>query len=163
MPAEWRGDLLVTPGDFVDHNTVEMFIRWLVASQSVRKVTFDQFAAAQSMASRLNEDLGSPDDPIAAILHKSAANVTNPAKELEARVRAKDPSKHIGHDGNPVMTWMISNAVVTRHVNGTIIPKKESSESANKIDGVDALINALAPIVMVEPEPAAATLEYTGL
>src|SRR3546814_17794651 len=89
------------------------------------------------MASRLNEDLGTPDDPLASILHKAAANVTNPAKELEARVRAKDPSKHIGHDGNPVLTWMVSNAVVTRHVNGTIIPKKESPESPNKIDGVE--------------------------
>lgn len=163
LPPEWRGDLLITPGDFVDHNTVEMFIRWMVATQSVRKITFDQFAAAQQMASRLNEDLGSPDDPIAAVLHKSAANVTNPAKELEARVRAKDPAKHIGHDGNPVMTWMVSNAVVTRHVNGTIIPKKESPESANKIDGVDAMINAIAPIVMVEPDTGPGTHEYTGL
>lgn len=163
LPPAWRGDLLTTPGDFVDHNTVEMFIRWLTATQSMRKITFDQFAAAQSMASRLNEDLGTPDDPLAAILHKSAANVTNPAKELEARVRAKDPSKHIGHDGNPVMTWMVSNAVVTRHVNGTIIPKKESAESANKIDGVDALINAIAPIVTVEPENGSGTLDYTGI
>lgn len=163
LPPEWRGDLLITPGDFVDHNTVEMFIRWMVATQSVRKITFDQFAAAQQMASRLNEDLGSPDDPLAAVLHKSAANVTNPAKELEARVRAKDPAKHIGHDGNPVMTWMVSNAVVTRHVNGTIIPKKESPESANKIDGVDAMINAIAPIVMVEPDTGPGTHEYTGL
>lgn len=163
LPPEWQGDLLTTPGDFVDHNTVEMFIRWLVATQSIRKITFDQFAAAQQMASRLNEDLGSPDDPIAAVLHKSAANVTNPAKELEARVRAKDPAKHIGHDGNPVMTWMVSNAVVTRHVNGTIIPKKESPESANKIDGVDAMVNAIAPIVMVDPDAGPGTLEYTGL
>ena len=163
LPPEWQGDLLTTPGDFVDHNTVEMFIRWLAATQSVRKITFDQFAAAQAMASRLNEDLGSPDDPIAAILHKSAANVTNPAKELEARVRAKNPAKHIGHDGNPVMDWMVSNAVVTRHVNGTIIPKKESPNSANKIDGVDAMINAIAPLVVVEPDAGPATLEYTGL
>lgn len=163
LPAEWRGDLLTTPGDFVDHNTVEMFVRWLIATQSVRKVTFDQFAAAQAMASRLNEDLGTPDEPIAAVLHKSAANVTNPAKELEARVRAKDPAKHLGHDGNPVLTWMVSNAVVTRHVNGTIIPKKESPESANKIDGVDAVINAIAPIVIVEPETGPAPLDYTGL
>lgn len=163
LPPEWQGDLLTTPGDFVDHNTVEMFVRWLVATQSVRKITFDQFAAAQLMASRLNEDLGSPDEPIAAVLHKSAANVTNPAKELEARVRAKDPAKHIGHDGNPVMTWMVSNAVVTRHVNGTIIPKKESADSANKIDGVDAMINAIAPIVMVEPDTGPGTHKYTGL
>lgn len=163
LPVEWQGDLLTTPGDFVDHNTVEMFIRWLVATRSVRKITFDQFAAAQQMASRLNADLGTPDEPIAAVLHKSAANVTNPAKDLEARVKAKDPSKHIGHDGNPVMAWMVSNAVVTRHVNGTIIPKKESPESQNKIDGVDALVNGIAPFVMVEPDTGPTTLEYTGI
>lgn len=163
LPPEWSGDLLVTPGDFVDHNLIEMFIRWLVAKQSVRSVTFDQFAAAQQMASRLNEDLGTPDAPLANILHKSAANVTDPAKELEARIKAKDPTKHLGHDGNPVMTWMVSNAVVTRHVNGTIIPKKESAHSANKIDGVDALINAIAPLVSVEKDAGPAPLDYTGI
>ncbi|NJM51069.1 MAG: hypothetical protein HC843_09500 [Sphingomonadales bacterium] len=140
-----------------------MFIRWLVAKQSIRSVTFDQFAAAQQMASRLNEDLGTPDAPLANILHKSAANVTDPAKELEARIKAKDPTKHLGHDGNPVMTWMVSNAVVTRHVNGTIIPKKESAHSANKIDGVDALINAIAPLVSVEKNDGPPPLDYTGL
>lgn len=163
LPREWRGDLLTTPGDFVDHNTVEMFIRWLVATQSVRKITFDQFAAAQQMASRLNEDLGSPDDPIAAILHKSAKAVTDPAKELEARIRAKVPSKYIGHDGNPVLTWMISNAVVTRHVNGTIIPKKETPDSANKIDGVDAMINGIAPLVAVEETAGPSVYEERGV
>lgn len=146
LPPAWRGHLLVTPGDFVDHNRVEEFIRWIIATQSVRKVTFDQFAAAQQMASRLNEDLGGGDGELAMVLHKSAPNVTDPAKELEARVKAGP--HQIGHDNNPVMTWMISNAVVTRHVNGTIIPKKESATSANKIDGVDALINAIAPLVI---------------
>lgn len=163
LPPAWRAPLLVTPGDFVDHNTVEQLVRWFVATQSVRKIIFDQFAAAQSMASRLNEDLGTPDDPIAAVLHKSAANVTNPAKELEARVRAKDPSKHLAHDGNPVLSWMISNAVVTRHVNGTIIPKKESTDSQNKIDGVDAMINGIAHFVAVEAEAGPAAVEFTGL
>jgi phage terminase large subunit-like protein len=146
LPAAWLPDLLVTPGDFVDHNSVEMFIRWLIATQSVRKVTFDQFAAAQQMASRLNADLANGGDDLAVQLHKSAPNVTDPAKDLEARVRAGPHM--IGHDGNPVMTWMVSNAVVTRHVNGTLIPKKETADSPNKIDGVDAMINAIAPLVL---------------
>src|SRR3546814_13569883 len=113
------------------------------------------------MASRLNEDLGTPDDPLASILHKAAANVTNPAKELEARVRAKDPSKQIGHDGNPVLTWLVPNAVVTRHVNGTIIPKKTSQESPNKIDGVAGMITGMATPVAVE-EGGTGGVEYTG-
>lgn len=157
LPPAWRGDLLVTPGDFVDHNAVEMFIRWLVATQSVRKVTFDQFAAAQAMASRLNEDLAGGDEALAAVLHKSAPNVTDPARELEARVRAG--AHQIGHDGNPVMTWMVSNAVVTRHVNQTLIPKKESADSPNKIDGVDAMINAIAPLVMHQEDEGEPGLE----
>lgn len=146
LPPEWSADLLVTPGDFVDHNQVEHLIRWLVATQSVRKITFDQFAAAQQMAARLNDDLGSGNDDLAVVLHKSAPNVTDPAKDLEARVKAGP--HQIGHDGNPVLTWMVSNAVVTRHVNGTLIPKKETAESPNKIDGVDAMINAIAPLVL---------------
>src|SRR3546814_19577730 len=113
------------------------------------------------MASRLNEDLGTPDDPLASILHKAAANVTNPAKELDARVRAKDPSKHIGHEGNPVLPWMVSNAVVTRHVTGTIIPKKESPERPNKIDGGGGMINGMAPLVEVEARESRG-VEYTS-
>lgn len=151
LPPAWRTDLLVTPGDFVDHNIVEQFIRWLEATQSVRKITFDQFAAAQQMASRLNADLAGGDEALAVVLHKSAPNVTDPAKELEARVKAGP--HQIGHDGNPVMTWMVSNAVVTRHVNQTLIPKKESADSPNKIDGVDAMINAIAPLVLEAAKP----------
>lgn len=161
LPDAWRGSLLTTPGDFVDHNTVEQFIRWLVATLSVRKVTFDQFAAAQAMASRLNEDLGTEESSLAAVLHKSAPNVTDPAKELEARLKAGP--HQLGHDGNPVLTWMVSNAVVTRHVNGTIIPKKETAESPNKIDGVDAIINGIAPLVLGKPGPSSSIYEDRGM
>lgn len=160
LPPQWQPHLLVTPGDFVDHNQVEQFIRWLVATQSVRKITFDQFAAAQQMASRLNADLASGDEDLAVILHKSAPNVTDPAKDLEARVKAGP--HQIGHDGNPVMTWMVSNAVVTRHVNGTLIPKKETADSQNKIDGVDAMINGIAPLVL-QTEVAPSVLESRGV
>jgi phage terminase large subunit-like protein len=154
LPAAWSKPLIVTPGDFVDHIVVEELVRWIIATQAVRKIVFDQFAAAQTMASRLNADFASASEPLAVVLHKSAANVTNPAKELEARVKAKKPSLHLVHDDNPVMNWNVGNAVVTRHVNGTIIPKKETPNSANKIDGVDAMINALAHFVAVDaPEP----------
>jgi phage terminase large subunit-like protein len=147
-PAPYRtwqkaGHLILTPGDWVDHNEVEKQIRDWIARFSIRKIVFDQFAAAQQMAVRLNEDLASPDRPLAEILHKSAAKVADPAKELEARVKA-GPSR-LRHDGNPVMTWMASNTVVSRRIDGTILPKKETEMSANKIDGIDALVNAIKP------------------
>jgi phage terminase large subunit-like protein len=147
------GHLDLTPGDFVDHNVVEAQVRDWLDTLSARRVTFDQFAAAQAMASRLNEDFSGPDGaPIAAILHKKAANVTDAAKELEARVKAGP--ERLRHDGNPVLAWMASNVVVSRRIDGTILPKKESEMSPNKIDGIDAAVNALAPAVIpavIEP------------
>ncbi|MHB8285268.1 MAG: terminase large subunit [Caulobacteraceae bacterium] len=136
--------LQLTPGDWVDHNAIEAVIRGWDARYAIQRGTFDQFAAAQAMASRLNEDRG---EATFEILHKKASAVTNPAKELEARVKAGP--RRLLHDGNPVMNWMASNVVVERRVDETIIPKKESKMSPNKIDGIDALVNAIAPAVSV--------------
>lgn len=150
-PAPYRtwadqGHLHLTPGDWVDHNVVEaQAVEWL-ESYGVRKVTFDQFAAAQAMASRINENHG--DGDLAGILHKKASAVTDAAKELEARVKS-GPSR-LRHDGNPVMNWMASNVVVSRRRDETLLPIKESQMSPNKIDGIDALINAIQPAV--EPQ-----------
>ena len=44
------------------------------------------------------------------------------------------------------MTWMAGNAVVDRRTDGAILPKKEKPMSPNKIDGIDATVNALAPM-----------------
>lgn len=141
-----EGHLQLTPGDWVDHNAVEDVIRAWLDRFSIRMITFDQFAAAQAMASRLNEDYGSQDKPIAQVLHKKASNVTDPAKELEMRV--KSGVSRLRHDGNPVMNWMASNVVVARRRDETLLPIKESQMSPNKIDGIDALINAIQPAVL---------------
>ena len=143
--ATWvkQGHLHLTPGDWVDHNEVEAQVRAWCSRYAVRRATFDQFAAAQGMASRLNEDLGTPDDPLAVVLHKKASAVTDPAKDLEARVKS-GPLRFV-HDGNPVMNWMASNVTVARRRDETLLPVKESPMSANKIDGIDALINAIHP------------------
>jgi len=145
---QWRDErkLWITPGDWIDHNKVERLIRRLkTALPGMKRCTFDQFAAAQAMAVRLNEDLSDGDEPFAVVLPKNARNVTDPAKDLEARHKV-GPSM-LMHDGNPVMTWMAGNAVVTRAINGTILPKKPSTDSKAKIDGIDAAVNAIAPIM----------------
>lgn len=150
-----QGWLHLTPGDWVDHGEIEDQIRAWLERYGVRRVTFDQFAAAQGMASKLNEDHGTPDDPLAVVLHKKAAAVTDPAKDLEARVKA-GPHK-FQHDDNPVMNWMASNVTVSRRRDETLLPIKESPMSKNKIDGIDALINAIQPCC-VPAEDSATTV-----
>jgi len=149
----WRdqGHLILTPGDWIDHDEIERQIEtWLASGLQIRRCTFDQFAAAQAMASRLNDKHGDGSSVFAEVLWKKASNVTDPAKELEARVKS-GPSR-LRHDGNPVMTWMASNVVVSRRRDETILPIKEKEMSPNKIDGIDALINAIAPAVSMRAE-----------
>jgi len=141
-----QGALTATEGDFIDHRVIEVLIRDLKAALAVRKATFDQWNSGLAMASRLNEEFDDGGEPFAVQMAKNARNVTDPAKALEARVKA-GPSR-LRHDGNPVLTWMIGNAVVDRRVDGSILPKKETPNSPNKIDGVDAMINATAPMLL---------------
>lgn len=156
---QWRasGHLHVTPGDWVDHNHIERVIRRLKSVLNVRSCVFDQFAAAQAMASRLNADFGDGDEPFAVVLPKNARNVTDAAKELEAR--HKVGAAMLVHDGNPVMTWMAGNAVVQRRVDGTILPKKPDTDSKAKIDGVDAMINSIFPMLTAAPAGAGGSLD----
>ncbi len=140
------GHLTPTPGDFIDHNVIEAQIRLIKAQLAARKATFDQWNSGLAMAARLNEDFGEPDNPFGVQMAKNARNYTDPAKAVEARVKA-GPGR-LRHDGNPVMAWMVGNAVADRRTDGSILPKKETANSANKIDGVDAMLNAVAPMLL---------------
>lgn len=147
---QWVKDdaLTATPGDFIDHRMIEDRIRDLKKRLTVKRATFDQWNSALAMASRLNEDFDDGGEAFASQLAKNARNATDPARAIEARVKAG--AARLRHDANPVMTWMIGNAVVRRGVDGSILPKKDGPSSPNKIDGVDALINATAPMLLPE-------------
>lgn len=58
-------------------------------------------------------------------------------------------TQQIEHDGNPVQTWCVGNVVVDRDPNGNIKPNK--AKSSEKIDGVAAVVDALAGYQM-QPE-----------
>ena len=68
---------------------------------------------------------------------QKTANLSEPMKWVEALL--KDGRLH--HDGNPVLTWMISNVVAKPDANDNVFPRKDTPEK--KIDGAVALIMAL--------------------
>lgn len=154
---QWHkeGRLVLTPGDFIDHRVIKRRIRRLKQVLNVRKTVGDSFGGWQTMAADLNDEF---DDGtgFAVIMAKNANNCSDPAKDLEARVKAG--AHQLRHDGNPVMTWMAGNAVITKAVNGSILPKKETQMSPNKIDGIDAAVNAIAPMQLPPPEDEAEAL-----
>lgn len=155
---KWRAQrkLIVTPGDMIDQRIVKRKIERIFKALGARRITFDQWGS-QLIASALNESLSSEDEPVAFIMTKNATNVTPAAKEIEARVKAKGDL--LVHDDNPIMNWMIGNAVVDRRVNGSLLPKKAKKGSKQKIDGVDSMINAVAAILVAQPADVPFTYE----
>lgn len=83
-------------------------------------------------------------------LRPTVLNFSPAMKELEELVAG---GKFV-HNGDPVLGWMISNVVCHRDAKDNIYPRKDSA--GKKIDGAVALIMALARMVALPPEPAAA-------
>jgi len=129
-----QGFITTTPGDFIDHGVIEEEIRSLCERFQVEKIRIEHYGSASIAANLVGDGL-----PVE-IVAKKAATYSEPAKLLESLVEIGK----FRFDGNPVLTWMASNCVVSRRVDGSILPKKEHQDSPKKIDGIDALVMALA-------------------
>lgn len=138
------GILTMTEGDLIDLDVIETDIRRWCQQFDVNSIVFDQFGA-QSLAGTLAAD-GLP----ATTEAKNARTFTPPARELESRLKVGK----FRHDGNSCLKWMASNCVVTRRIDDTILPKKESAESPNKIDGMDALLLGIGALLRTPAAPA---------
>jgi phage terminase large subunit-like protein len=145
------GLLTLTEGNMIDLNHIEADVRAWCKSFDVQALRFDQFGSSH-IVSALERD-GFP----AAILDKNRKSMTPPARELETRVK----HGRFKHDGNSCLKWMASNTVVTRGIDDSILPKKEHADSPNKIDGIDAILQAMsAMIIPAEPEKSYQILVY---
>jgi phage terminase large subunit-like protein len=137
----WRraGHITVTPGEVTDYDVIEDDLRTDMAGLDVQQIGFDPWQATQLAGHMLEE--GAP----MVELRQTVQNMSEPMKQLEALVlRGK-----LRHDGNPAMTWMMSNVVCHRDVKDNIYPRKERAE--NKIDGPVAAIMSLGRAMAQAP------------
>lgn len=143
--AAWaeQGYLTLTEGNWISREVIKDDLKADNEKFDVQYIGFDQYSGAQTVAEDLQDDCSGK----IVILPKTAKNFTAPALDLEARVK----NGLVAHDGNPIMKWMVSNAVVERRVDKTILPKKPDTKSNKKIDGIDALITALAGLLVIAP------------
>jgi len=65
------------------------------------------------------------------------------------------------HDGDPVLTWMVSNFTVITNAQDNVMLNK--SESTRKIDGVAGIINALAILIHSSETNETSVYEERGL
>lgn len=135
-----QGLIKAIPGPVIDHRVIRQDILELRNVYDFKEIDYDEWNATQ-LATELGEDgfemVG---------ISQGMASLTSATKELETLVRAGG----ISHGGNAVLRWNASNCSVKMDPSGNI--KLDKEKSTEKIDGVAALVNALARAIRVGNE-----------
>ncbi len=133
--ATWGklGHMILTPGNVIDYAWIEDSIEKMAAIWEIQVLAYDPWNATQTAKHMTDKSM-----KVIEVI-QGYRSLSEPTKELEKLVI----SEQLGHDGNPVMDWMISNVAIDRDPAGNIKPSK--SASSEKIDGVAATVNGLAP------------------
>lgn len=130
-----EGHLKTTPGSVIDYDYIQRDIEAALDEFDIRSIGFDPWNATQIVNNLLEQ--GAPMVQV----RQGGQSLNPPMRELERL----NTARMIDHGGNPVLTWMASNLVARRDVNNNLAPDKKHSEE--KIDGVVALLNAMAEML----------------
>lgn len=133
------GHVVVTDGDITDFDVLADDMRSYCRQFDVQEIAFDPALSMYFAGKLIEEGL-----PLVEITQR-AMFFTPPLIQVENLVL----EKKLKFDGNPVMTWMVSNLVVkVSKFNELRSPTKERPE--NKIDGPMAMLMALGRALAVQ-------------
>lgn len=133
------GDLIITPGNETDFQTIEADIFALCRRFQVRSCGFDPWAATMLSQRCMAEGINMVE------MRQGVSVMSEPTKELQAAMQAG----RIRHTGDQVLTWAVGNVVGTYDKNDNVKPNRSREEA--KIDPAIALIMAIGRC-MVTPD-----------
>lgn len=146
-----QGYITATPGNTIDEDYI---INDIVKElENISVVTYDPYKAKRIINELENNQGFENCIPI----RQGFLTLSEPTSFFLKLVKDGD----IVHDGNPVMTWMVSNLAIITDAAGNIKPDK--SDYNRKIDGVAAFINTLAYLIHEMPQKKTTIYETRGL
>lgn len=128
-----EGAIVLTEGDAADHDAIKRQILEDMQTYQVRRIGCDPWNAHALMIA-LNAERAD----VAMKVPQTIAGMTGGAKLLERLTLTGE----LDHGNHPVLRWMAANVAVHADGNDNIKPMK--NKSTHKIDGIVALIMALA-------------------
>lgn len=133
-----QGYLKTTPGNVIDYNFIEREIIELRDQFDIQQIGYDPWNAMQTAVNLEDEGL-------TMVEVRQGYKTMSPAmKEIEQLVRGKK----LLHNKHPILRWNIGNVEVKMDENENIRPVKDKSKE--RIDGLVALINAMARAMLYE-------------
>lgn len=133
------GWLNVTPGNQTDYFQVLDDLKALANRFEITEIAYDPHNASMLVTALQDEGL-----PLVSF-GPTVLNFSEPMKQVEALIR----DRKLHHNGDPVMTWAMSNVVAKLDRKDNIYPNKERPE--NKIDPFVALCAAMGRAMLGGP------------
>jgi len=130
----WAADgrLTLTPGNVIDYEAIRATLRDWDDRYDVHAIGYDPWNATD-----LVERLKAQDGFTCLPIRQGFAALSSPTKSLEKAILGRQ----LRHDGDPVLSWNVSNVAVESDAAGNLKPSKRLS--TQRIDGVVALILAI--------------------
>jgi phage terminase large subunit-like protein len=145
------GYVKVTDGNVTDFDVVADDLRNFCGMFKVEEIAFDPAMSRYFAVKLVEEGL-----PLVEI-RQAPMFYTQPLIQVENLVL----ERKLKHEGNPVMTWMISNVMVTvSKITGLKHPTKSRDE--NKIDGPVAGLMAIGRMLIGERDPMSSYMGFLG-
>lgn len=142
--AKWvrEGWITVTPGAVVDYKFVQKYAMDMIDKHNwhVKEICYDEWSAGLISQELMDEGFEMVE------IRQGIHTLSEPTKNFREEVY----SGNVIHDGNPVLTWAIGNAVTRADHNENIMLDK--LKSTNRIDPIAAVINAHVRVMLKEPD-----------
>lgn len=144
-----EGWIETNEGETTSYDAVEEDLIDLAGQCAIREVMYDPFTAKEILDHMQAEGITMVE------MRMSVQNLSAATKKLDALIA----EGKIHHNGDPILTWMLSNVVGHYDRKDNVYPTKGPDKKP--IDGAVALIMALARAMLAEPEES--TIDYKGL
>jgi len=141
----WRkeGWLTVTDGAVVDYDRV---LKYVLDTCKVEKWNIAEFDFDPYAMTSLSNNAQSEGITVVQIT-QNILTLSEPTKAFREGVYAR----RVMHDGNPVLSWAVGNAVVYQDINQNI--RLDKKRAKQRIDPLAAIITAFARARIVPPKP----------
>ena len=136
----------ITPGNSTDVEAIYAVLESCRKKYDLKKVVLDP-----ANARKQGQDLMNDGYEVIEFV-QSKRNYNEPCRALEAAMK----DGKLRHNGNAVLSWMAGNVAVELNGAGEIMPKKV--KSAEKIDGVCALVMGLSEAMTREDDTPTVTM-----
>ena len=130
----------LTDGNVIDYKAIRAVIYELAEQFDIREIAFDRWNSSETVTELMASGFNMV--PIGQGMQSMAAP-TKRTMELVLR-------RELAHGDNPIPKWMAGNVVPEVDAAGNVKPDK--SRSREKIDGMVALIMAIARGMLAPPE-----------